>query len=168
MENFDSSPREPDSLTLVVAEEPAAGRSSAPRALTAGFGERYQRRLYEAIELNDSSVPCERPEAAESPARREDSLGPILLSDNESPGEIPHEEGGAILSLVEEPVNGVSMGEDSANEVDDIFVRPPSCAEMEEMLKQIPRSADADLPPSQLFESAKMVMKFILCVSRAC
>lgn len=161
---FDSSPREPDSLAMVLVEVPAAGRSSAPRALTAGFGERHQRRLYEAIELSGSSAPCERPEAAESPAGKEDSSGPILVSDNDSPDAGPFEEGGAILSLMEELAKEVSANGDSADAVEDIFACPPSCAEMEEMLKQIPRNADADLPPSQLFESTETVMMFFLCM----
>lgn len=168
LENFNSSPREPDSLALVVAEEAAARRSIAPRALTASFGEKHQRRLYEAIELSGSSTPCELPEAVGSLATREDAPGPILVSDNESPDEIPREEGGTILGLMEEPVNGASTDEDSANEVDDIFVRLSSCAEMEEMLRKIPCGIDADLPPSQLFESVEMVTKFIPCVSKAC
>lgn len=53
---------------------------------------------------------------------------------------------------------------DSANEVDNIFVRPPSCAEMEEMLRQIPRGSDVDLPPSKMFETVEMVIKFTLFV----
>lgn len=69
---------------------------------------------------------------------------------------------------MEESVNGVSADEDSANDVDDIFACPPSCAKMEEVLKQIPRSADADLPLSQLFDSAEIVMMFFLCILRLC
>ena len=168
LENFNSSPREPDLLALVVAEEAAARRSTAPRALTAGFGEKHQRHLYEAIELSGSSAPCELLEAVESLATREDAPRPILVSENESPDEIPREEGGTILGLMEEPVNGASTDEDSANEVDDIFVRLSSCAEMEEMLRQIPCGIDADLPPSQMFELAEMVTKFIPCVSKTC
>lgn len=163
-ETSDSSPHEPNSLAIVVMEEPVARRSSAPRALTTDFGERHQRRLYEVIELSDSSAPCERPEAVESPAGKEDSSDPILVSDNDSPDAGPREEGGAILSLREEPAKEVSPNEDSADAVENIFACPPNCAEMEEILKQIPRSADADLSPSQLFESAETVIILFICM----
>lgn len=89
------------------------------------------------------------------------------MSDNESPGEAPREERGVISGPMEEPVNRESTDEDSANEVDDIFVRPPNCVEMEEMLRQIPHGPVVDLPHSQMFEVVEMVTKFTLFVSKA-
>ena len=160
----DSPPREPNSLAIVLAKVPAAGTSTAPRALTVGFGERHQRRLCEAIELSGSTAPCECPEVVEPPAKNEDSSGPIFLSDNESPGRDPREEGGALVSLVEEPAKEVSAHEDSADTTEDIFDCPPNCAKMEEMLKHIRRSVDADLPHSQLFDSAETVLTSLLCL----
>lgn len=55
MERLDSSPHELDSLALVVMDEPAMERPIPHRVLTTGFGERHQRRLYETIELSDTS-----------------------------------------------------------------------------------------------------------------
>lgn len=54
-------------------------------------------------------------------------------------------------------VNDTTEG-DFANEIASISACPPSCAEMEEMLRQIPRGFDADLPHLKMFETAKMVL----------
>lgn len=143
---------------------PAARTSSAPRALTVGFGKWNQRRLCEAIELSGSTAPCEHPEVVESPAENGDSSGPILLSDHESSGRDLGEDGGALVRLVEEPTKEVSVHEDSVDTTENIFARPPSCVEMEEMLKLIPHSTDADLPHSQLFDSAETVRTSFLCL----
>lgn len=163
-ERLDSLPHEPDSLALVATDELAVERLIPPRVLTASFGERHQRRLYETIELNDTSTPGERSEGVELMAIRRDPSEPTLVSDNESPGDAPLEEEGAIPTPREEPDDRDSTDEDSANEVAHIFVRPPSCAEMEEMLRQIPRGLDVDLPYSQMFETVDMVIKFTLFV----
>lgn len=167
IERLDSFPHESDSLTLVVMDEPGAERPILPRMLTAGFGERHQRHLYETIELSGSSAPRKRSEGAEPVAIREDPSEPTLMSDNESPGDAPLAEGGAVPAPMEEPVDKDSADEDSANEVDNIFVRLPSCVEMEEMLMQIPRGSDVDLSPSQMFEAVEMVTKFTLFVLNA-
>lgn len=103
-------------------------------------------------------------------AMREDLPEPTLVPDDESPGYASFAEEEVAPTLREKPDNGGSMG-DSANEVDNIFVRPPSCAKMGEMLRQIPHGSDFDLPPSKMFEITKMVIKFpffVLNVWRLC
>lgn len=127
--------------------------------LTVGFSEKHQRCLYETIEPSSSFAPGERPEGAEPVAMREDLPEPTLVPYDESPGDASFAEEEVAPTPREEPNNGGSMG-DSANEVDNIFVRPPSCAKMGEMLRQIPRGSDFDLPPSKMFEIAEMVIKF--------
>lgn len=78
LERSDSLSREPNSLALVVAEEPAVERLIPPCALIVGFGERHQRRLYETIELSGSSAPCERPEGLSIRPRGRTRPGPYL------------------------------------------------------------------------------------------
>lgn len=148
----------------MATDEQAVERLIPPRVLTASFGERHQRRLYETIEVSGTSAPGERSEGVEPMAIRRDPFEPTLVSDNESPSDAPLEEEGAIPTPREEPDDRDSTDEDSANEVAHISVCPPNCAKMEEMLRQIPHGLDVDMPHSQMFETVDMVIKFTLFV----
>ncbi|RVW93002.1 hypothetical protein CK203_032733 [Vitis vinifera] len=141
-ERLGSLPRKPDSLAMVMIDEPVAERLIPPRVLTTGFGERHKKRLYEIIELNNTSALVEYSEGVQPKAIREDRSGSTLVPDDDSPSEVPFVEKEAILASRKEPYNRDSTEGDSANEVVHIFVRPPSCAEMEKMLRQIPRCSD--------------------------
>lgn len=145
-ERLGSLPRKPDSLAMVMIDEPVAERLIPPRVLTTGFGERHKKRLYEIIELNNTSALVEYSEGVQPKAIREDRSGSTLVPDDDSPSEVPFVEKEAILASRKEPYNRDSTEGDSANEVVHIFVRPPSCAEMEKMLRQIPRCSDVNLP----------------------
>lgn len=157
-ERLGSLPREPDFLAMVMIDEPAAERLIPPRVLTTSFGERRQKRLYETIELNNTSELVEYSEGVQPKAIREDPSRSTLVPDDDSPNEVPFVEEEAVLVPRKEPYNRDSTEGDSANKVVHISVRPPSCAEMEEMLRQIPRCSDVNLPHSKMFETVEMVI----------
>lgn len=89
MERLGSLPHESDSLAMVMIDEPAAERLIPPRVLTTGFGERHKKRLYETIELNNTSALVEHSEGVQPKAIREDPSGSTLVSDDDSPIEVP-------------------------------------------------------------------------------
>lgn len=157
-ERLGSLPREPDSLAIVMIDKPATERLIPHRVLTIGFGERHKKRLYETIELNDTSAPVEPSEKVQSKAIREDLSESTLVPNDDSPSEVSFVEEEAVPTPRKEPDNRDSTEGDSANEVVHIFVRPPSYAEMEEMLRQIPSCSDVDLPHSKMFETVEMVI----------
>lgn len=157
-ERLGSLPHEPDSLAIVMIDEPATKRLIPHRMLTIGFGERHKKRLYETIELNDTFAPVEHSEEVQPKAIREDLFESTLVPDDDSPNEVSFVEEEAVPTPRKEPDNRDSTKGDSANEVVHIFVRPSSCAEMEEMLRQIPRCSDVDLPHSKMFETVEMVI----------
>lgn len=122
----DSPPHGPDSLAIVLPEAPVARMSFAPHALRAGFGERHQRRLCEAIELSESTAPCERPKVVESPAGNKNSAVPILLSDHESSDRDVSEDEDGLVCPTEEPTKEASVREDSDDAPEDIFACLPT------------------------------------------
>lgn len=161
-ERLGSLPRESDSLAMVMIDEPAAERLIPPRMLTIGFGERHQKRLYETIELNNTSALVEYSEGVQPKAIREDPSGSTLVPNDDSPSEVPFVEEEAVLAPMKEPYNRDLIEGDSANEVVHISICPPSCAEMKEMLRQIPRCSDVNLSHSKMFETVEMVIQFTL------
>lgn len=148
-ERLGSLPRELDSLVIIMIDEPVAERLIPHRMLTTGFGERHKKRLYETIELNDTSAPVEHSEEVQPKTIREDPSESTLVPDDDSPSEVSFVEEEAVPTPRKEPDNRDSTEGDSVNEVVHIFVHPPSCAEMEEMLRQIPLYSDVDLPHSK-------------------
>lgn len=157
-ERLGSLPRELDSLAMIMIDEPAAKRLIPPRVLTTGFGERHQKHFYETIELNNTFALVEYSKGVQPKAIKEDPSGSTLVPDDDSPSEVPFVEEETILALRKEPYNRDLTEGDSANEVVHISVRPPSCEEMEEMLRQIPRCSDINLPHSKMFKTVEMVI----------
>lgn len=74
-----------------------------------------------------------------------------------SNGVLPDEEEANPAPRGEPNSNDLAEG-DSTNKVVLISTCPSNCAEMEEMLRQIPCGFDADLPHLKMFETAKMVL----------
>lgn len=143
---------------MVMIDEPATERLIPHRVLTTGFGERHKKRLYETIELNDTSGPMEHSEGVQPKAIREDPSESTLVSDDDSPSKVSFVEEEAVPTPRKEPNNRDSTKGDSANEVVHISIRTASCAKMEEMLRQIPRCSNVYLPHSKMFETVEMVI----------
>lgn len=158
MERSGPLDREPGPLAIVVLDEPTAERPIPPRDLTADFGERLQQCLYETIELSCSSIQGGHSEGVQREAKREAEPELTPSPDVDRSSDVRPAEREADPSSREEPVNSHSVEGDSTNKVVPISACPPSCAEMEKMLRQIPRALDADLPPSKMFENEKMVL----------
>lgn len=102
-ERLGSLPRDPDSLAMVMIDEPTAERLISPRVLTTGFGERHQKRLDETIELNNTSALVEYSEGVQPKAIREDPSGSTLVPDDDSPSEVPFVEEEAVLAPRKNP-----------------------------------------------------------------
>lgn len=147
--------REPGPLAIVVLDEPAAERPIPHRDLTTDFGERLQQRLYETIELSCSSIQGGHSERVQREAKREAELELAPSPNVDRSSDVRPVEREADPSSREEPVNSHLVKGDSANKVVPISACPPSCAEMEKMLRQIPRALDADLPPSKCLRMQK-------------
>ena len=157
VERLGSPPCGPDSLALVPVDEPTLERSIPPCDLTTEFCERLQQCLHETIEVSCSSIRGEHPEEVRLEIARESPSGPVLISDDDSSGGVQPVEEEAGPALREEPSNSDSAERDSANDIVQISVCPPSCTEMEDMLRRISHGSDVDLPPSKMFETAEMV-----------
>lgn len=157
VERLGSPPCGPDSLALVPVDEPALERSIPPCDLTTEFCERLQQRLHETIEVSCSSIRGEHPEEVRLEIARESPSEPVLISDDDSSGGVQPVEEEAGPALREEPSNSDSAERDSANDIVQISVCPPSCTEMEDMLRRISHGSDVDLPPSKMFETAEIV-----------
>lgn len=111
----------------------------------------------ETIEMSCSSAREEHPEGDQKGVARNDPSRPVLIQDDDSSSDdqsVVDEMGPAPR---EEPCNNNSTGRDSANDIAHISACPPSCAEMEEMLRQISHGSEVDLPLSQMFETMEMV-----------
>lgn len=103
MERLGSLPREPDSLAMVMIDEPAAERLIPPHVLITGFGERHQKRLYETIELNNTSAPMDHSEGVQPKAIRKDPSESTLVPDDDSPSEVSFVEEEAVPTPRKEP-----------------------------------------------------------------
>lgn len=75
-----------------------------------------------------------------------------------------HDEGGVSPAPGGESGHNALTEEDSANEIAHISVRPPSCTEMEEMLRRILHPLDTDLPPSKILRLRKWFYFVLLLV----
>ncbi|KAL6328594.1 hypothetical protein AAG906_038789 [Vitis piasezkii] len=168
VERLGSPPCGPDSLALVPVDEPALERSISPCDLTTEFCERLQQRLHETIEVSCSSIRVEHPEEVRLEIARESPSGPVLISDDDSFGGVQPVEEEAGPAPRGEPSNSDSVEGDSANDIVHISVCPPSCTEMEEMLRRIPHGSDVDLPPSKMFETAEMLVNNIRGMVQRC
>lgn len=153
-EMMDSPYRELDYFAIVVADKPTARRLIPPHDLQAGFSKRLQGHLYETMEVSCSSVQGDQLKGNQM----EDASGPMSPPNTERPRGPMHDEGGVSPAPGGESDHNAPTEEDSANEIAHISVRPPSCTEMEEMLRRILHPLDADLPPSKMFETTKMVL----------
>lgn len=76
-ERLGSSPCKPDSLVIVIIDEPAVKRPIPLRDLTVGFGVRFQKRLYETIELSCSIALVEHPKGVQLEVVGEDPSRPV-------------------------------------------------------------------------------------------
>lgn len=143
-------------------EGPIKGRSRPPCDLTTGLNGRLQLRLYETIEVSCSSAREKHLEGNQTEIAREDPSGPVLIQDNDSSGDV-HPVGDEMdpTSRGKPCINDSTEG-DFANGVSHISAGSPSCAELEEMLRQIPHGSDVDLPSTKMFESAEMVFLIFL------
>lgn len=149
---------EPEPLALAVIDKPTMKKTSRPHDLRVDFGERHHKCLYEANELASSSAKGAHPEGVqEEPGREIPSMS------------VPSPDvAGSSSVLVVEGETGLTLGGafGSNASVDGVFVNrdthaptsPPSCDEMVEKLKRIPRFSDADLPSSKMFEIAEVVI----------
>lgn len=155
-------PCESNSLAFVPMEGPIKGRSRPPRDLTTGLNGRLQLRLYETIEVSYSSAREEHLEGNQTEIAREDPSEPVLIQDDDSSGDV-HPVGSEMDPTPrEKPCINDSTEGDFANGASHISAGPPSCAELEEMLRQIPLGSDVDLPSTKMFELAEMVFLIFL------
>lgn len=155
-------PCESNSLAFVPVEGPIKGRSRPPCDLTTGLNGRLQLRPYETIEVNYSSAREEHLEGNQTEIARGDPSGPVLIQDDDSSGDV-HPVGDEMdLTPRGKPYINDSTEGDFANGASHISAGPPSCAELEEMLRQIPPGSDVDLPSTKMFESAEMVFLIFL------
>lgn len=149
---------EPEPLALAVIDKPTMKKTGRTHDLRVDFGERHHKCLYEAIELAFSSAKGAHPKGVqEEPGRK------IPLVSVPSP-----DVAGSSSALAAEGEIGLALGGASGSGafVEGVFVNrdthapasPPSCDEMMEKLKRIPRFIDADLPFSKMFETAEVVI----------
>lgn len=95
----------------------------------------------------------------------EDPPSPVLIPDDDSFG------GGLLVTddvgpaTRGEPSNNDLVEGDSANEIAHIFVCPPSCTKMEEMLRRIPHISEVDMPPSKMFEFITGVFIYLFFIA---
>ena len=157
-EKLDPTRPDSESMTIVVLDEPAAKRPILHYDLTTGFGERLQQRLYETIELNCSSIQGEQSKGVQREPEMEVASKLVPSPDVERSDGVLPDEGEANSAPRGEPDSSDLTEGDSTNKVVLISTCPPNYAEMEEMLRQIPRGFDADLPHLKMFETAKMVL----------
>lgn len=108
----------------------------------------------------------EHPERNQTEIAREDPSRPVLIPDDDSTGNVRPVENEMGPAPRGEPCNNDSTEGDSASGATHILACPPSSAEMEEMLRQIPHGSDVDLPSSKMFETAEMV--YLISIEFAC
>lgn len=159
-------PCEPNSLVLVPVEGPVMERPCPPCDLTTGLSGRLQQHLYETIEVSCSFARGEHPERNQTEIARKDPSGPVLIPDDDSTGDVRLVEDEMGPAPKGEPCNNDSTEGDSTNGAAHIIACPPNCAEMEEMLRQIPHGLDVDLPSSKMFETVEMV--YLISLDFAC
>lgn len=150
-------PCESNALALVPVKGVATRRSRPPRDLTVGIIGWLQDVLHETIEVSCSSVREDPPEGHQAEIVKEDPFTPMLILDEESPGDV--------RSVME--VEGPAPGEEQCNDdpteggspddVGRVAGNPFSYAELGEMLKQIPSGSEVELPSSRMFDMAKTV-----------
>lgn len=155
-------PCESNSLAFVPVEGPIKGRSHPPCDLTTGLNGRLQLRLYETIEVNCLSAREEHLEGNQTEIAREDPSGTVLIQDDDSSGDVHPVRDEMDPTPRGKPCINDSTKGDFANGASHISAGPPSCAELEEMLRQIPPGSDVDLPSTKMFESAEMVFLIFL------
>lgn len=149
---------EPEPLALAVIDKPTMKKTGRPHDLRVDFGERDHKRLYEAIELASSLAKRAHPEGVQEEPEREIPSVSVPSPDV----------AGSNSALAVEGETGLALGGASGNgaSIEGVFVSrdthapasPPSCDEMMEKLKHIPRFIDADLPSSKMFETEEVVI----------
>lgn len=157
VERQDLPPCEPSSLALIPVKGLVKGRSRPARDLTTGLSGRLQHRLWETIEVSCSSTREDHPEGHQTEIAGEDPSSPVPIQDEDSPDDVQPAVDEVGPAPREKPCNNDSTGGDSANGATCISAGPPSYAELEEMLRQIPPGSDVNLPSTKMFETTKMV-----------
>ena len=147
---------EPSVFSLVPVKGAATRRSRPPRDLTTYISGRLQDRLYETIEVSCSSVREDHSEEHQTEIVGEDPSDPVLIPDEESPGDVRPAMNAEGPAPGEEPYNDDPAKGGPSDDAACVSASPFNYAELGEMLKQISSSSDVDLPSSKMFDTAEM------------
>lgn len=139
VEKLGPSHPEPEPLALAIINKPPMKKTGRPHDLRVDFGERHHKCLYEAIELASSSVKGAHPERVQEEPRREIPSVSVPFPDVVGSSNALATKGKTSLALGGASGSGASVKGVFVSRDTHAPASPPSCDEMMEKLKRIPR-----------------------------
>ncbi|KAL6334837.1 hypothetical protein AAG906_022826 [Vitis piasezkii] len=141
---------DPDRLALVPVKGPPPKKPRSARNLKSGLIGRLQERQQE-IEVSCASAHDAHPEGGEVEMATETPAAPVIILDEDAPGETHPVENVEVPNPEQESPSVASSGE-PVNDATCTPASPFSYAELEDKLKQIPTGSTAIKPSAKIFE----------------